>query len=297
MSSRSPGAATARSVGAVAALRIATFNLLHGISLRTGRATEVDLRTAVAGLDADVVGLQEVDHAQDRSAGIDQTAVVADELAAAYWRFAPAVLGTPGPVRTWTVATEEEPASGVASYGVGLVSRHPVRAWHVLRLPAAPGRIPLLVPGDRPRLARVPDEPRIALAAVVEAPFGPVTMITVHLSFVPGFNIAQLRRLAQWATDLPGPHLLMGDLNLPGLVPRLVTGWTQLARVATYPAPRPRVQLDHVLGRGVGLAAVRAVSTRDGGISDHRALVVDLELATVARRPTRDPNSNSSMTG
>jgi endonuclease/exonuclease/phosphatase family metal-dependent hydrolase len=262
-------------------MRIATFNLLHGLSLRTGVATEADLREAVADLDADVVGLQEVDHGQDRSAGIDQTAVIADELAAAYWRLVPAVLGAPGPARTWTVATDEEPMPGVASYGVGLVSRHPVRAWHVLRFPAAPGRFPLQVPGDRPRLARIPDEPRVAVAAVVDAPFGPITVITAHLSFVPGFNIGQLRRLARWAIDLPGPHLLIGDFNLPGLVPGLVTGWTQLARVPTYPAARPRVQLDHVLGRGVGLEAVRAVSARDRGISDHRALVVDLELAVV----------------
>ena len=277
-------------------MRIATYNLLHGLSLRTGRATEADLREAVADLGADVVGLQEVDHAQQRSAGIDQTAVVADQLAAAYWRFVPAVVGTPGSVRTWTVETDGEPMPGVASYGVGLVSRHPVRRWQVLRFPAAPGRIPLLVPGDRPRLARTRDEPRVAVAAVLEAPFGPITVINAHLSFVPGFNIGQLRRLARWAIDLPGPHLLMGDFNLPGRLPGLVTGWTQLARVATYPAPRPRVQLDHVLGHGVGLEAVRAVSTRHRGISDHRALVVDLELTT-AGRSARDRDGYRSPAG
>ena len=293
----SPGALPALSVEAVAAFRIATFNVLHGMSLRTGLATEAGLRAAVADLGADVVGLQEVDHAQGRSAGVDQTAVVADELGAAYWRFVPVVLGTPGPARTWTAATEGGPVPGVASYGVGLVSRHPARAWHVLRFAAAPGRTPLLVPGDPPRVVPVPDEPRVAIAAVLDTPCGPITVITAHLSFVPGFNVVQLRRLARWASSLPGPHLLMGDFNLPGLVPRLVTGWTQLARVPTYPAPRPRVQLDHVLGRGVGLETVRAVSARDRGVSDHRALVVDLELAAIGHRSTRNPNRSSSLTG
>ena len=264
----------------MAALRIATFNLLHGMSLTTGLATEADLRAAVSDLGADIVGLQEVDHAQDRSAGIDQTAVIADELSARYWRFVPAVFGTPGPVRTWTVATEGEPTPGVASYGVGFVSRHPVRDWQVLRFAAAPGWTPLLIPSDPPRIMRIPDEPRVAVAAVVDAPSGPITVITAHLSFVPGFNIVQLRRLARWALTMPGPHLLIGDFNLPGLVPRLVTGWTQLARIATYPSPRPRVQLDHVLGHGVELEAVRAVSARHQAVSDHRALVVDLELAS-----------------
>jgi endonuclease/exonuclease/phosphatase family metal-dependent hydrolase len=264
-------------------MRIATFNLLHGISLTTGRATESDLRAAVTDLAADVLGIQEVDHAQDRSAGVDQAAVVADELGAAHWRFVPAVRGTPGPIRGWTAASGDA-MPGVASYGVGLISRHRVLKWDVMRFAAAPGRTPLLVPGDPPRLVRVPDEPRVAIAAVVDAPCGPVTVITAHLSFVPGFNVVQLRRLAAWATTLPGPYLLIGDFNLPGLVPRLVTGWTQLARIATYPAPRPRVQLDHVLARGVGLAAVRAVSARHQPISDHRALVVDLELAVTASR-------------
>lgn len=281
----------------MAALRIATFNLLHGMSLTTGRATEVDLRAAVADLGADVVGLQEVDHAQDRSAGVDQAAVVAEEVRAAHWRFVPALIGTPGPVRTWTVAGGAEAVPGVASYGVGLVSRHPVRSWHVQRFAAAPGRIPLLVPGDPPRLLRIPDEPRVALAAVVDAPCGPVTVVTAHLSFVPGFNVVQLRRLARWAASLPGPALLTGDFNLPGAVPRLVTGWAQLARTATYPAPRPRVQLDHVLGRGVGLAAVRAVSARHCGVSDHRALVVDLELAATRSGPATDRDGRRSPTG
>ena len=243
------------------------------------------------------MGLQEVDHAQDRSAGIDQTAVVADELAAAYWRFVPAVLGTPGPVQTWTVATEREPMPGVASYGVGLVSRHPIRAWHVLRFPRHPGESRCWCQATGHGLPASPTSRASPLAVVVDAPFGPITVITAHLSFVPGFNVAQLRRLARWASDLPGPHLLIGDFNLPGLVPWLVTGWTQLARVATYPAPRPRVQLDHVLGHGVGLEAVRAVSTRDRGISDHRALVVDLEMAAVGRRWRATGEGSESRAG
>ena len=139
------------------ALRIATFNLLHGMSLTTGRVTEGDLRAAVADLDADIMGLQEVDHAQERSAGIDQTAVIADELGARHWRFVPSVLGTPGPVRTWARASDGEPMPGVASYGVGLVSRYPIRQWKVQRFAAAPGWTPLLVAGDPPRIMRIPD--------------------------------------------------------------------------------------------------------------------------------------------
>jgi endonuclease/exonuclease/phosphatase family metal-dependent hydrolase len=59
-------------------------------------------------------------------------------------------------------------------------------------------------------------------------------------------------------------------------VPRLVTGWTQLARVPTYPSWRPRVQLDHVLAdRPTTVDAAHALRLP---VSDHCALAVDLEL-------------------
>ena len=51
----------------MARLRLGTFNLLHGLSIRTATADEADLRSAAAALDADVLGLQEVDRGQPRS--------------------------------------------------------------------------------------------------------------------------------------------------------------------------------------------------------------------------------------
>jgi endonuclease/exonuclease/phosphatase family metal-dependent hydrolase len=264
----------------VTRVRIATFNLLHGVSLSTGQCREEDLRAAARRLDADVIGLQEVDRMQDRSGGLDQTAVVAEELGAGHTRFVAAVTESPGEVRTWSVQTDAQTTSETAMYGVGLVSRWPVREWGVRRFPPAPLSMPLLVPGDPPRLMRVPDEPRVAVSAVVEGPCGPFTVVTAHLSFVPGWNIAQLRRITRWVAGLPRPHVLAGDFNLPGPVPRLVTGWNQLARVVTYPSPRPRVQFDHVLGRGVDLRAVQDVRTLALAVSDHRALVVDVDLSS-----------------
>ena len=70
--------------------------------------------------------------------------------------------------------------------------------------------------------------------------------------------------------------MLLGDLNLPGPLPRWLTGWQVLVAECTFPAVDPRVQLDHVLGHGDGLPAVtggRAVTT---ALSDHCALLVDL---------------------
>lgn len=256
-------------------MRVATFNLLHGRSLAHGGVDVADLRAAAAELDADVVGLQEVDRHQERSGVVDQTAEVAGALGAQHWRFVPAIDGTPG--AGWSASAGDGVVADGPAYGVGLVSRLPVTRWEVRRFGPAPIGLPLMVPG-RKRLTRVDDEPRVAVAAVVEGPHGPVTVVTAHLSFVPGWNIAQLRALTRWAQHLPGPRLLVGDLNLPGAVPRLTTRWTQLARVPTYPSWKPRVQFDHVLADGVAESQVHDVQALRLPVSDHTALVVDLRL-------------------
>lgn len=270
----------------MARLRVATFNLLHGLALDTGLATPAGLAAAAAQLDADVVGLQEVDRGQDRSGGVDQTAVLAAHLGAAHHRFLPALVGAPGPGRAWVpgpgpagCGNGSGPAHTTPAYGVGLLSRRPVRAWAARHFPAAPVSLPLLVPATpKPRLVRVPDEPRAALAAVLDTPAGPLTVITAHLSFVPGYNVRQLRALTRWARRFPAPRLLAGDVNLPGALPTLATGWRSLGRVATYPSYAPRVQFDHVLADGLGPDAVLEVRAQRLAVSDHCALVVELDL-------------------
>jgi endonuclease/exonuclease/phosphatase family metal-dependent hydrolase len=223
-----------------------------------------------------VVALQEVDRGQPRSHHTDQTAVVAEAGGATYARFLPTLHGTPG--GTWTPATGDgggEQPPGPA-YGIGLVSRLPATSWHVRRFKPAPVGLPLLIPGQG--LAHVDDEPRAALAAVLETPAGPLTVVATHLSFVPGWNVAQLREIVRWARTLPGPRVLLGDLNLPGPVARLTSRWVPAGRLATYPSWKPRVQLDHVLLHGLPSSAVRDARAVRLPVSDHRALVVDLDV-------------------
>jgi endonuclease/exonuclease/phosphatase family metal-dependent hydrolase len=233
-------------------------------------------------IDADVIGLQEVDRFQPRSGGVDQTAVVADALGATHWRFVPALHGTPGEewvLSDFVVATDGTGAALTSgpSYGVGLVSRLPVHAWGMRRFGPAPIGMPLMVPGNK-GLTHVDDEPRVAVAAQVETGVGRVTVVTAHLSFVPGWNVAQLRALRHWARTLPGPRVLLGDFNLPGAVPRLTTRWAQPARVLTYPSWKPRVQLDHMLLDGLSVSSVTSARAMQLPVSDHCALVVDLSL-------------------
>ena len=258
-------------------MRLATFNLLNGTSLSDGRVDVARLHEAVKLLDADVVGLQEVDRGQARSHGLDLTAEVARAAGvlddgAERWRFVPALVGTPG--GTWRAGVDADDSTSDAHYGIGLVSRWPVTSWHVVRLPAAPVRSPVVLPGSR-RVIWLQDEPRVGLAAVVESPLGPMTVATTHLSFVPVWNGVQLRRLTAALAAQPGPQVLLGDLNMPPPFPRGLTGWRSLARTATYPVWEPRIQLDHVLGRGA-LPPVTGVESPALAVSDHRALLVTL---------------------
>ena len=253
-------------------MRLATWNLLHGRSLSDGQVVASRLAEAARTLGADVVGLQEVDRAQARSGARDLTAEVADALGAVDFRFAAALIGTPG--EEWRAAEDADEGTPGPAYGVGLVSRLPVLQWRTVRLAAAPVRSPVALPGSR-RVILLPDEPRVGLAAVVDAPGGVLTVVTTHLSFVPGWNVVQLRRLVAGLRDLPRPLVLLGDLNMPPPVPSLTTRWRALARTATYPVDAPRWQLDHVLGTR-DVPAVLDVQVLPLGVSDHCALVVEL---------------------
>jgi endonuclease/exonuclease/phosphatase family metal-dependent hydrolase len=253
-------------------VRVGTFNLLHGRSVADGTVDADALRASIGQIDVDVLAVQEVDRDQPRSHGVDQTAVVADTMGADHSRFVPTVSGIPG--GEWSPVVDGQPPTGSA-YGIGLVSRLPVSRWYERRFGPAPVGMPLVVPGAK-GLTHVDDEPRAAVAAVVETDGGSVTVIATHLSFVPGWNVAQLRAVVRWARSMPAPRVLLGDLNLPARAVSLATRWTPAVRAATYPSWRPRVQFDHVLLDRVAAQPGSARTIRLP-VSDHLALVADLD--------------------
>lgn len=260
-----------RPCGRQESVRIATFNVLHGRSPEDDRVDVDRLAAAVASLDADVLGLQEVDRDQPRSLGADLTAVAAEAMGAPEHQFVAALAGTPG--GTWTAATGEE-QPGTAGYGIALLSRHPVASWRVVRLPVLRTRVPMWFRGSR-RPVLVTEEPRVAVAAVVDGPVGRITVATTHLSFVPGSNAWQLRTLVRSLRGTPEPLVLVGDLNMDRRRAVRVSGLRALAAADTFPAQEPCEQLDHVLARGPVRATGPAVAVRLP-LSDHRALHVDV---------------------
>lgn len=257
-------------------VRLGTWNVLHGAATATGPVELPLFADAVGALDLDVLGLQEVDRGQPRSGEADLTKAAAEAMGATEYRFAPTLHGVPG---AWGPAPEDGEPGDTPAYGVALLSRHPVTAWRVVPLPRLPRDVPLVL-GHPRRLVVVRDEPRTALAARVVGPQGPVTVATTHLSFIPGWNLVQLRHLVRALRD-DAPLVVTGDLNLGVRRARLGSGLRGLAAGRTFPADAPRRQIDHLLGRGVVASAPRV---HHPPVSDHRAL-----SATVVPAPAPVP--------
>jgi endonuclease/exonuclease/phosphatase (EEP) superfamily protein YafD len=109
---------------------------------------------------------------------------------------------------------------------------------------------------------------------VIDGPDGSLTVATTHLSFLPGWNLVQLRRVAAALRTAAGPRILTGDLNMGPRPAQRVTGMRSAGSALTFPGERPTRQIDHVLLHGLPPATY--VEARALGLSDHRALVVDL---------------------
>ncbi len=245
--------------GAVATFRMATWNLRHGRG-----PDRVDLGAAaamIAALDCDLVSVQEVDRGQTRSGRADQIAELAQRLG---WhgRFAPSIFGGR---RHPVAAAYEDVDDGGPAYGIGLLSRHPLRDPARIVLPPEPTGGPV---ADR--------EPRVLLRASVATAIGDVDVAATHLSWAPWQAWRQLRWVLGQACTADRPTVLAGDLNLPAWALGVAvagTGWHAAGAGPTFPARLPWVQLDHVLVRNARLTDVRV---GPAGPSDHRLLSASL---------------------
>ena len=249
-----------------------------------------ELAVAVQSLNADVMGFQEVDHFLPRSNSRPQIRDIAESVGARDWAMGPSVIGTPG--QSWRKLHEHEPEiiTDKSShtelmhecYGIGIVSKIPVISWHRLNLGRSFLGLPLIVPGDesgkgKPRFIYVKDEPRLAIAAVLENGW---TVVNTHLSFVPGLNLRQLRRLKKWALGIAEASgtqaIVMGDLNLPKDLPTVFSPWKSLAPGNTYPSWKPSIKFDYLLSQALHRNEFSVMRLSPTGISDHLPLGIEL---------------------
>jgi endonuclease/exonuclease/phosphatase family metal-dependent hydrolase len=248
------------------------------------------LMRAIQSLDSDLFALQEVDHFLPRSQSRPQMRDIAESIGARDWAMGPSVIGTPG--ESWRKKHEHEPEiiCNTSShselmhecYGIGIVSKIPVMSWHRLNLGNSPLGLPLIVPGDesgkgRPRFIYVKDEPRLALAAVLE---NGLTVVNTHLSFVPGFNLAQLRRVKRWALSIAESTgtraVVVGDLNLPKNLPIVASQWQSLVTQNTYPSWGGKIQFDYILSPDLAFGEYSVRNFAPTGVSDHLPIGVEI---------------------
>ena len=208
-------------------LRVATYNV-HGCRGMDGRRSEERIAEVIATLDVDVIGLQELDLNRRRSAGVDQAALIADQLG---WHrvFHPAL----------RLADEQ--------YGDAILSRHPMRLRQARELPSV--------------MTRVCPESRAAIWVEIETAGGRVQVINTHLGLGRRERFMQAELLAgpEWLGRVASDDalLLLGDFNSLPASPafQLLARQMRDARTFMNPAPRlksfptrfPLVAVDHIL--------------------------------------------------
>lgn len=234
-------------------VRVLVYNI-HAGKDAAGEPNLGRVAALVRALEADLVLLQEVDRGTERSGKVDQLALLEREtgLEGAFGK----TLDYQG-----------------GDYGIAILSRWPIRADTLVRLPVTP-------PQER---AGGSHEPRGALRVVVDAPGGPIVVVDTHLDPTAEdrwriqeasavLRIAERAR-AEWPRVLVG-----GDFNAePGsrVLAHLTSGFLVDAwpgcgegEGLSYPAQEPVKRIDYLLIP----AAFDCVSARalDDPASDHR---------------------------
>ena len=263
-------------------MRITSWNILHGQSLNP--AEKANFSAVAASLASDVLALQEIDMNLERSGGANQVAEIADAMGAVAWGFAPTLHGTPGfswrkltSFESRVITYKEEEATQL--YGVGIASKIPVQHWLRYELGKAWIGLPLLIANEKGKVAPfyVKDEPRVAIAAVLDNGW---TVINTHLSFVPFVNAFQLMKLTRWAKKLENDYqtkvILLGDFNLPWGLPTRITRWKRATQALSYPSWKPAISFDYILLRSMEINSAVELAHEQVAISDHRPISIEI---------------------
>ncbi|MDO5672790.1 MAG: endonuclease/exonuclease/phosphatase family protein [Actinomycetaceae bacterium] len=250
----------------------------------------------ISELDPDIICLQEVDKSQRRSGYVDQGLALAKGLNMSYYRLAATYAGSANGLRRLPLDSTIPATKG---NGVAILSRWPVRSWHMKRLGRRPpafrwswgeplggkieGKKRLLgylraLPGLRITVGQT----RAVLAANIITPVGEVACATTHLELHVPTASGQLRRAWRSVRELnQEAAILAGDFNLSPQQAKDAlellgdsAGPTLQQSEVTFPAWRPQHSVDQVLSTGwVQAASPRTVRF---DVSDHLGLVVDL---------------------
>ncbi|MEU6018959.1 endonuclease/exonuclease/phosphatase family protein [Streptomyces sp. NPDC047515] len=248
-------------------LRVATYNIHAGAGM--DNVFDLDRQTAeLRSLDADVIGLQEVDaHWGTRSEWRDLAGELAERL---HMRVSFAPIYSLDPVT---------PGAPRREFGVAVLSRYRIVSAENHEITRLSTQDPNPVPTPAPGFGEV----------VLRVQGLPVHVYVTHLDYrgdpsVRTTQVADTRRIM--AEDkAPGRQrvrqILLGDFNAAPTAPELAPLWRELTDVEpggpTYPAQDPVQRIDYVA------VSKDSVRVRDAAVaetlaSDHRPVVADLLL-------------------
>lgn len=221
-------------------MRIATFNIQHGVAADGGVSNIDSVIEACRDLDADLLALQEVDRGVGRTGRIDQAAEIASALDSTY---------------TFGVACKLDGGT----YGNALLVRGELSDVRVVSL-------------ER----RFRTESRCLITATATIAGQEYSVGVTHLDVDNALAHHQLMQTVDAMAGSPRPRIVAGDFNLhpDEVLPTTTTeGYSLVLTAPTFPNIGPKVQIDYVALDGLEAKDVQVVST---AVSDHRALVVDV---------------------
>lgn len=234
-----------------AQITVMTYNIHHG----EGTDGKLDLERIakiIRAQNPDVVALQEVDDRAQRSGGVDQAAELG-KLTGMQHVFGKAMDLQGG------------------GYGQAILSRWPIKAHQVHRLPQRAGR-----------------EPRIAIATTITAPFGEMIFAGVHLDHqLEEIRVEQVAEINRVLRPKNGsvPVIVVGDFNAApesGPIKGMLEHWMDAAQGAaepTIPSAHPRRRIDYVFCAPVkNWKAVSSKVLEEPIASDHRPVVAAMEF-------------------
>lgn len=264
-----PAAAAGEGQGRAVPLRVATYNIHAGAGM--DNVFDLDRQAAeLRSLDADVIGLQEVDvHWGTRSEWRDLAGELAERLDMRV-SFAPVYSLDP-----------QTPGAPRREFGVAVLSRYRIVSAENHEITRLSTQVPDPVPAPAPGFGEV----------VVRVKGLPVHVYVTHLDYradpsVRNAQVADTRRIMAEDREPGAGHrqvrqILLGDFNAAPAAPELAPLWQELTDVEpgglTYPAQDPVQRIDYVA------VSKDSVRVRDAAVaetlaSDHRPVVADLLL-------------------
>lgn len=208
-----------------------------------GRLQLDAIADALAGWDADIVLLQEVDKNRSVTGGVDQAAYLGERLGM-YSTFGSNVAYTP-----------------TALYGTAILSRFPIISSENTPLPKAAAG----------------EQQRGLLHAVIDVDGTQVSAYSTHLqNRSPGARVQQVAAIRDVLADDELPKVMGGDFNAHPGSPEMRTAVTYIndtwASVGvgggfTHPSTNPRGRIDYLLHDGMDALSAQVL---DAPVSDHK---------------------------